>query len=179
VAESPCEQCSGLGRRHASKTWQVDIPAGIETGQRMRIAGAGHAGEPGAPPGDLYVEVTVAEREGMLRDGQDLITVVPLDATKAMIGDTIEVETLDGPEEITVDPGTQPGAEKALKGKGLPRVGGSRRRGVHRFVFSVVVPANLTDEQVKLAAELDGTITDANRHEEESGLFSRMRRAWG
>jgi molecular chaperone DnaJ len=179
VAESPCEQCSGLGRRHASKTWQVDIPAGIETGQRMRIAGAGHAGEPGAPPGDLYVEVTVAEREGMLRDGQDLITVVPLDATKAMIGDTIEVETLDGPEEITVDPGTQPGAEKSLKGKGLPRVGGSRRRGVHRFVFSVVVPANLTDEQTKLAAELDSTITDANRHEEESGLFSRMRRAWG
>jgi molecular chaperone DnaJ len=179
IAETPCEQCTGLGRRHTTKTWQVDIPAGIETGQRMRIAGAGHAGEPGAPPGDLYVEITVKEREGMLRDGQDLITVVPLDATKAMIGDTIEVETLDGSEEITVDPGTQPGAEKALKGKGLPRVGGSRRRGVHRFVFSVVVPANLSEEQARLASELDSTITDANRHEGESGLFSRMRRAWG
>ncbi len=178
VAESPCGECSGLGRRHTSKTWQVDIPAGIETGQRMRIAGAGHAGEPGAPAGDLYVEVLVREKEGMLRDGQDLITVVPLDATRAMIGDTVEVETLDGIEEIEADPGTQPGAEKQLKGKGLPRVGGSRRRGVHRFVFNVVVPANLSEEQLKMASELDQTIGESNRHEEESGLFSRMRRAW-
>ena len=178
VAETPCAECSGLGRRHTSKTWQVDIPAGIETGQRMRISGAGHAGEPGAPAGDLYVEVTVAEKENMMRDGQDLITVVPLDATKAMIGETIEVETLDGTEEIEVEPGTQPGAETRLKGKGLPRVGGSKRRGIHRFVFNVVVPANLSDEQLRMASELDQTIGVGNRHEEESGLFSRMRRAW-
>ena len=178
VAETPCAECSGLGRRHTTKTWGVDIPAGIDSGQRMRIAGAGHAGEPGAPAGDLYVEVTVAEKEGMMRDGQDLITVVPLDATRAMIGETIEVETLDGIEEIEVDPGTQPGAEKQLKGKGLPRVGGSKRRGVHRFVFNVVVPVNLSEEQLSLASELDRTIGESNRHEEESGLFSRMRRAW-
>lgn len=179
VAETPCGECSGLGRRHTSRSWKVDIPAGIETGQRMRISGAGHAGEPGAPSGDLYVEVTVVDREDMIRDGQDLITVVPLDATKAMLGDRIEVDTLDGPEEIEIDPGTQPGAEKVVKGKGLPRVGGSRRRGVHRFVFNVVVPTNLDDEQTKLARELDQTVSDSNRNQEESGLFSRMRRAWG
>ena len=124
------------------------------------------------------MEVTVAEKEGMIRDGQDLITVVPLDATKAMLGDRIEVETIDGPEEIEIEPGTQPGAEKVVKGKGLPRVGGSRRRGVHRFVFNVVVPVNLSDEQLKLAGELDETVGEANRQQEESGLFSRMRRAW-
>ena len=126
------------------------MPAGIESGQRIRIAGAGHAGEPGAPSGDLYVEVAVAERENMIRDGKDLITVVPVDATKAISGDTVEVETLDGDDEIEIPPGTQPGAETALKGKGLPQLGTSKRRGNHRFVFNVVIPANLSEEQLKL-----------------------------
>lgn len=178
VAETPCGECSGLGRRHTDKSWKVDIPAGIETGQRIRISGAGHAGEPGAPAGDLYVEVTVAEREGMLRDGQDLITVVPVDATAAMAGETIEVETLDGPEEIGLEPGTQPGAETVLRGKGLPRLGSSRRRGNHRFVFNVVIPANLSEDQLRLVGELDQSLGEENRRPEESGLFSRMRRAW-
>jgi molecular chaperone DnaJ len=178
VAETPCAECSGLGRRHTTKTWKVDVPAGIESGQRIRISGAGHAGEPGAPAGDLYVEVSVAERDGMIRDGEDLITVVPVDATSAMVGRQIEVETLDGPDEITLEPGTQPGAETALKGRGLPRLGSTRRRGNHRFVFNVVIPANLTDDQLDMAGRLDQSLTEENRRPEESGLFSRMRRAW-
>ena len=179
IAEEPCKECSGLGRKHAARKHRIDIPAGIESGQRIRIAGAGHAGETGAPPGDLYVEVHVAEREGMVRDGQDLITVIPVDATAAMIGDTIGVTTLDGEDEIELAAGTQPGAEARLKGKGLPRLGSSRRRGDHRFIFNVVVPANLSDEQKKLATDLDETITDENREPKESGIFSRVRRAFG
>jgi len=180
IAESPCRECSGLGRRHATKRHRIDVPAGIESGQRIRIAGAGHAGEPGAPPGDLYVEVTVAEREGMVRDGQDLITVVPVDATAAMLGDTIEVETLDGPDEIELAPGTQPGAEARLKGRGLPQLGSSRRRGSHRFIFNVVIPTGLTEEQRRLAGELDDSLTSDNRNGDSgSGIFSRMRRAFG
>jgi len=179
IPEEPCEVCSGLGRRHTEKKHRIDIPSGIESGQRIRIAGAGHAGETGAPPGDLYVEVHVAEREGMVRDGQDLITVVAVDATAAMIGDKIEVDTLDGEDEIELVPGTQPGAETRLKGKGLPQLGSSRRRGDHRFVFNVVVPARLSEEQMRLATELDGSLTDENRSPKESGIFSRMRRAFG
>lgn len=178
IAETPCKVCSGLGRKHTEKSWKVDVPAGIESGQRIRIAGAGHAGEPGAPAGDLYVEVGVNERDGMIRDGQDLITVVPIDVTKAMTGETIEVETLDGSEEIEAKAGTQPGAETALKGKGLPRLGSSRRRGDHRFVFKVIVPANLDEDQISLVEQLDGSLTDENRSTEDSGLFARMRRAW-
>ena len=176
VPETPCGVCSGLGRSHTSKTLKVDVPAGIESGQRIRIAGAGHAGEPGAPSGDLYVEVAVAERENMIRDGKDLITVVPVDATRAMSGDTVEVETLDGEDEIDIPPGTQPGAETALKGKGLPQLGTSKRRGNHRFVFNVVIPANLSEDQLKLVNELDETLTEENRRPKESGLFGRFRR---
>lgn len=179
VPEEPCKECSGLGRRHAGKKHRIDIPAGIESGQRIRIAGAGHAGETGAPPGDLYVEVTVAEREGMVRDGQDLITLVPVDATAAMVGSRVEVETLEGDDEVEIEPGTQPGAEARLKGKGLPQLGNSRRRGDHRFIFNVVIPANLSEEQQKLARELDDSLTDENRSPRESGIFSRMRRAFG
>ncbi|MCB0856778.1 MAG: molecular chaperone DnaJ [Solirubrobacterales bacterium] len=179
IPEQPCAECSGLGRRHKTKKHRIDIPAGIESGQRIRIAGAGHAGETGAPPGDLYVEVAVADREGMVRDGQDLITVVPVDATAAMIGDRIGVETLDGEDEIELQPGTQPGAETRLKGKGLPRLGSSRRRGDHRFIFNVIVPSNLSEEQLRLAGELDGSLTEENRAPKESGIFSRMRRAFG
>ena len=115
----------------------------------------------------------------MVRDGQDLVTVIPVDATAAMIGDTIEVTTLDGQNEIELAAGTQPGAEARLKGKGLPRLGSSRRRGDHRFIFNVIIPANLSVEQKKLAGDLDGTLTDENREPKESGIFSRMRRAFG
>ena len=176
VAETPCEVCSGLGRKHTGKTMKVDVPSGIESGQRIRISGAGHAGESGAPNGDLYVEVSVAERENMIRDGKDLITVIPVDATKAMSGETVEVETLDGTDEIEIPAGTQPGAETSLKGKGLPQLGTSKRRGNHRFVFNVVIPANLSEAQLELVNELDGTLTDGNRRPKESGLFGRFRR---
>jgi len=179
IAEEPCKVCSGLGRKHTEKKHRIDIPAGIESGQRIRIAGAGHAGETGAPAGDLYVEVLVADREGMVRDGQDLVTVVPVDATAAMIGDTIEVTTLDGEGEIELAAGTQPGAETHLKGKGLPRLGSSRRRGDHRFIFNVVIPGKLSEEQRRLAGELDESLTDENRAPKDSGIFSRMRRAFG
>lgn len=179
IPEEPCKVCSGLGRRHTRKKHRIDIPAGIESGQRIRIAGAGHAGETGAPAGDLYVEVQVAEREGMVRDGQDLISVIPVDATAAMIGDRVEVRTLDGEDEIELEPGTQPGAESRLKGKGLPQLGASRRRGDHRFIFNVVIPGNLSEEQKRLAGELDESLTEDNRTPRESGIFSRMRRAFG
>ncbi len=177
VPETPCGVCTGLGRSHTSKTLKVDVPAGIESGQRIRISGAGHAGEPGAPSGDLYVEVAVAERENMIRDGKDLITVIPVDATRAMSGDSVEVETLEGEDEIEIPAGTQPGAETALKGKGLPQLGTSKRRGNHRFVFNVVIPANLSEQQLKFVDDLDGTLTEENRRPKESGLFGRFRRS--
>jgi molecular chaperone DnaJ len=179
IPEQPCEVCGGSGRTAQSRTSALEIPAGIEDGQRMRVAGAGHAGEAGAPAGDLYVEVRVLEDERFRRDGHDLVSMVSIPATEAMLGTTVAVETLEGEQEIEVEAGTQPGHEVLLKGAGLPRLGG-RRRGNQRVILNVVVPTNLSPEQRELAEKLDETIDDDNltpRHGD--GLFSRVRRAFG
>jgi molecular chaperone DnaJ len=179
IPQTPCEVCGGGGRTRQSRTSAVEVPAGIEDGQRMRISGAGHAGEPGAPPGDLYVEVRVAEDERFERDGGDLISMVSIPATEAMLGTTVTVATLEGEEKIEVEPGTQPGAEKVLRGAGLPRLNGSRR-GSQRVILNVFVPTNLSEEQREIAERLDESLEDENlapQHGE--GLFGRLRRAFG
>jgi molecular chaperone DnaJ len=179
IPETPCEVCGGSGRTRQSRTSAIEVPAGIEDGQRLRIAGAGHAGEPGAPAGDLYVEVRVGEDERFERDGTDLISIVSIAATEAMLGTTVTVPTLEGEEEIEVAPGTQPGHEHVLRGAGLPRLN-SRRRGNQRVVLNVVVPANLSEEQRELAERLDETLEDDNLSPQHGeGLFSRVRRALG
>jgi molecular chaperone DnaJ len=179
VAETPCEQCGGSGRQAGTRSWEVEIPAGIEDGQRIRIGGAGHAGDPGGGAGDLYVEVRVAPDDRFQRDGQDLVSVVDLSATAAMLGTSVEVETLDGAREIEVPAGTQGGSAQALSGLGLPRLGGSAR-GDHRVVFNVIVPGSLTEEQRELTRRLDETVTEENlRPARGEGFFSRMRRALG
>jgi molecular chaperone DnaJ len=176
---SPCQACSGLGRRHALRSWRVEIPAGIDSGQRIRINGAGHAGETGARPGDLYVQVAVRKREGFIRDGEDLVTVVPLDATTAMLGGELDVETLEGLTTVEVRPGTQPGAEQVLRGAGLPPLGrgNGRERGDQRVIFNVVIPANLSEEQARIVRDLGETLGPDNRPDEREGLFARLRRA--
>jgi molecular chaperone DnaJ len=179
IPQTPCEVCGGSGRSRQSRTSAIEIPPGIEDGQRMRIAGAGHAGEPGAPAGDLYVEVRVAQDERFERDGTDLIASASIPATEAMLGTTITVPTLEGEEEIEVAPGTQPGHQYVLKGLGLPRLSG-RRRGNQRVILEVFVPTNLGDEQRELAERLDATLGEGNLaagHGE--GLFGRVRRAFG
>jgi len=179
VPEEPCGDCGGGGRVRSRRTTEIEIPAGIEDGQRIRVSGAGHAGAPGAPAGDLYVEVSVAEDERFRRDGSDLVAMVSISATAAMLGTTVSVPTLEGEEEIEVAAGTQPGHEEILRGAGLPRLGG-RRRGNQRVILNVVVPSNLGEEQRELAERLEETLEPENlapQHDE--GLFSRVRRAFG
>jgi len=179
IPQEPCETCGGSGRTRQSRTSAIEVPAGIEDGQRMRITGAGHAGEAGAPPGDLYVEVRVAEDERFERDGSDLISIVSIPATEAMLGTTVTVPTLEGEEDIEVEAGTQPGTEKVLRGAGLPRLNG-RRRGSQRVVLNVFVPANLSDEQREIAERLDESLGEDNLEPQDGGgIFSRVRRAFG
>ena len=154
IPEQPCERCEGSGRELRERTWEVDVPRGIESGQRIRIAGAGHAGEPGARAGDLYVLITVAADERFERRGQELLSVLPVSATRAMLGGKLEVETLEGPREVKIPPGAQPGHTITLRGLGLPSLRG-RRRGDQHVVVEVVIPAKLDREQRKLAERLD------------------------
>jgi molecular chaperone DnaJ len=179
VPEQPCEQCGGSGRAPGTRRQRIEVPAGIEDSQQLRVAGGGHAGDPGAPAGDLYVEVRVTADPRFERDGTDLVTIVSVPATEAMLGTTITVPTLEGEREIELGAGTQPGHEETLRGAGLPRLGG-RRRGNQRVLVNVVVPTNLSDEQRRIAEQLDETLEEDNlgpQHGE--GLFSRMRRAFG
>ena len=176
IVREPCHDCDGRGRRAARRSLSVDIPAGIADQQRIRLAGRGHAGENGGPPGDLYVLVTVTEDERFVRDGNDLVTVVNLSMSQAALGTTVAVPTLTGEEEIDVPAGTQPGTVVTLKARGMPTVGRSRR-GDQRVVLNVVTPRNLTDDQRELLDRLEASLTDDNLHEHES-VLKRLRRAF-
>jgi molecular chaperone DnaJ len=179
VPETPCAECDGSGRTPGHRTQEVEIPAGIEDGQRLRISGAGHAGGAGAPAGDLYVDVRVGEDERFQRDGTDLISVVSIPATEAMLGTAVTVPTLDGEKEIEVAAGTQPGFEEVLRGAGLPQLGG-RRRGNQRVLLNVIVPTNLSEDQRELTERLDESLEEDNLGPRQGeGLFSRVRRAFG
>src|SRR5581483_6291534 len=120
VPQQPCAECSGRGRKATTRTLDVDIPAGIADEQRIRLTGRGHAGERGGPPGDLYVLVRVAPDERFVRDGNDLVTVIDVPAPQAALGARVTVPTLDGDEELEIEPGTQPGSVVTLRGKGMP-----------------------------------------------------------
>jgi molecular chaperone DnaJ len=178
VPEQPCEECGGSGRVAGGRTWEVEIPPGIESGQRIRITGGGHAGEAGARSGDLYVLVHVAEDERFRREGADLVTVVEVPATEAMLGTTVSVPTLDGEHELELEPGTQPGERLVIRGRGLPALRSARRGDQHVFV-NVIVPARLSEEQRELAERLGKTLGEENlRGNGSGGLFSRVRRAF-
>ena len=153
IAEQPCERCDGAGREVRERTWDVEIPAGIESGQRIRITGAGHAGEPGGRQGDLYVLVQVAEDERFERRGEDLVSVVKVPATLAMVGGKLSVPTLEGEREVKIPAGAQPGHSERLKGLGLPSLRNGKR-GSQYVLVDVVIPSKLSRQQRDLASKL-------------------------
>ena len=177
VAVTACGECEGRGRRVAERTLEVEVPAGIADGQRVRLPGRGHAGERGGPPGDLYVLVHVLSDDRFLRDGNDLISVVDVPAPAAALGTVVTVPTLDGEEEIEVPAGTQPGTVITLSGRGMPGLGRGRD-GDQRVVLNVVIPRNLTGRQRELLEELRESVTEDNLREEAGeSILSKLRRA--
>jgi molecular chaperone DnaJ len=177
VPKQPCRECRGRGRRATQRELDVEIPAGIADGQRIRLTGRGHEGELGAPAGDLYVLVRVREDERFVREGDDLITALDVPASLAALGTTLEVPTLEGTASIELDPGAQPGEVLTLRGEGMPALGRGRR-GDLRVVVNVVIPRRLSDEQRKLLEELDDSLTAENLRSEDS-LLGKLRRALG
>ncbi len=177
VPKEPCHVCRGKGRKVERVKISVDVPAGIADGQQIRIAGRGHAGERGGPPGDLYVQIRVREDPRFVRDGDDLVTVVDVPAPLAALGTTVEVPTVDGAVELDVPAGTQPHDTLVVRGKGLPALRG-RRPGDLRVLVNVVIPRHLNREQRELVQELADTMTDHNLRTDE-GVFGKLRRAFG
>jgi molecular chaperone DnaJ len=159
IPKKPCKACNGAGRVSDMRTWEVDVPAGIEHGQRIRIAGAGHEGDPGARAGDLYVEVHVAPDERFVRQGTEIATRIDLPVTTAILGGELTVPTLEGEETVEVKAGTQHGDVSVIEGGGLPPLHGGKRGDQH-VVFDVVVPMSLTDEQRELVRRLDAELLE-------------------
>jgi molecular chaperone DnaJ len=175
LAKQPCPECRGRGRRAASRTVTVDVPAGIAHGQRIRVAGQGHAGDAGASPGDLYVLVEVREDERFVREGADLITALDVPAPLAALGGALQAPTLEGTTTVELRPGTQPGEMITVRGQGMPSLR-SGRRGDLRVIVNVVIPRRLTEEQRELIGRLQETLTEENLRSEES-MFAKLRRA--
>ncbi len=174
IAEQPCSTCRGAGAVQSERTLQVDVPAGIADGQRIRITGRGHAGERGGPPGDLYVLVRVLADERFLRDGEDLVTVIDVPAPRAALGTTVQVPTLDGDVPLDIPAGTQPGETMTLRGRGLPPLRRGRT-GDLRVVVNVAVPRRLSREQRDLLERLADTMTEENLRSDE-GMLAKLRR---
>ncbi len=177
VPAQPCRQCRGRGRVAHKRTLDVEVPPGIADGQRIRLAGSGHAGDAGAPPGDLYVIVRVREDSRFLREGDDLITALDVAAPLAALGGTLEVPTLDGNASIELPAGTQPGEVLTLRGAGMPALRRGRQ-GDLRVVVNVVVPRRLSPEQRELMERLNDSLGEENLRSQES-MFAKLRRALG
>lgn len=153
VVKNPCSECRGSGRVEREKQMEVKIPAGVETGSRLRVPGEGEGGTQGGAAGDLYVVIHVAEHEQFERQGANLYEAVPITFAQAALGSDLMVKTLDGEEKLKVPMGTQTGTVFALRGKGMPALGG-RGRGDLFVSVTVMTPTNLTREQRKLLEQL-------------------------
>ncbi len=153
VITSPCENCRGAGRVEREKSIEVKIPAGVETGSRLRLQREGESGAYGGPAGDLYVVIHVAEHEHFERQGNNLYASVPVSFAQAALGAEIDVKTLNGEQPLKVPAGTQTGTVFRVRGQGMPVLGG-RGRGDLFVSVSVVTPRSLTREQRKLLEQL-------------------------
>jgi molecular chaperone DnaJ len=173
----PCTGCGGDGRTVQRNTYTVDIPAGVDEGDRLRVAGAGEAGRQGAAAGDLYVEVRLAEHELFERDGRDLLAEVTVPVTQAALGGTVTVPTVHGDEvDVEVPGGTQPGDVLRVKQAGLPAHGGGRR-GDLRLLVRVQVPTDLDQTQRDLVAQL-ADLRGEHLASRGRGMFGRLRDAF-
>jgi molecular chaperone DnaJ len=175
-AEHPCEDCDGGGRLVERRELQVDVPAGIHDGQRIRISGEGHAGALGGRAGDVYVSVRVRPDERFVREGNDIFSQVDLTVVEAALGATLTVDTLEGPVELEFEPGTQPGEVKVLRGRGMPVLQGFGR-GDQRVLVNVMVPRRLNDDQRRLLEEFERG-TDGDTYRRDEGFFGKLKSAF-
>jgi len=173
IIKNPCKQCAGTGRQREEKNLSVKIPAGVETGTRLKLLGEGGAGSKGGPSGDLYVVIQVKEHPFFHRRGNDIYCQIPISFAQAALGANLEIETLEEKERISVAEGTQSGDLLYLRGKGVPHLNGYGR-GDQVIELLVVTPKNLNVRQRELFVELAKEDGDESTHEHKS-FFSKVR----
>jgi molecular chaperone DnaJ len=180
VAETPCTTCKGQGRMRERRELSIEVPAGIADGQPIRLSGRGHAGPRGGPNGDLYARVTVLPDPRFERHGDDLVTRLDVPFTDAALGAKLTVPTVDGEQQVKLEPGSQPSTVIRLRNQGLPSIRGRRRGDLH-VVVNVMVPRDLDDGQRELLERFAESANGANYPpvDESPGLFDRIRQAFG
>ena len=179
VIEKACRSCGGAGRVQRERTLQVNIPSGVEDGTRIRLAGEGEAGLRGAPSGDLYIFLGIQpHRVFQRRDAANIVCRAPIPMTKAAVGGTIEVPTIDGTRtKVQIPAGTQTGAQFRLKGKGMS-VLRSPQRGDMYVEVMVETPMNLTKKQKELLQEFEAAGSAEKTSPESAGFFSKVKELW-
>ena len=176
IIKNPCKTCGGAGRTEKERSLSVNIPAGVETGTRIRLAGEGEAGMRGGPTGDLYIFIEVAEHEIFERDGQSLFCRVPVSMTSAALGGDIEVPTIDGGRSrVKIPGGSQSGRQMRLRSKGMPGLRGGGA-GDMFIEMAVETPVNLTSKQKELLREFEKLSEDNNP--QSSSFFSSVKSFW-
>ena len=170
VISDPCSSCSGQGRVKKVKTLSVKVPAGVDTGDRIRLAGEGEAGGPGVQPGDLYVQIHVKEHEIFQRDGDNLYCEVPIAFHIAALGGDLEVPTLDGRVKLNIPAETQTGKMFRLRGKGVkPMRGGVQGDLLCRV--KVETPVNLSKDQKDMIREFSNTMEGKSKHSPQASSW--------
>jgi molecular chaperone DnaJ len=177
IVKNPCRTCGGAGRQQKDRALSVNIPAGVETGTRIRLTGEGEAGLRGGPAGDLYIFIEVADHALFQRDGVDLFCSVPVSMTKAALGGEIEVPTIDGGKSrVKVPEGSQSGRQMRLRGKGLPQLRGPGVGDMY-IELAVETPVKLTSEQKELLRKFEEMSAKSN-NPNASGFFDKVKSFW-
>jgi molecular chaperone DnaJ len=176
IIKNPCKACGGAGRVRKDRALNVNIPAGVETGTRIRLAGEGEAGLRGGPQGDLYIFIEVSAHPIFERDNQNLYCRIPVSMATAALGGEIEAPTLDGGRtRVKVPAGVQSGKQLRLRGKGMPALRGAGAGDLY-IELAVETPVNLTARQRELLEEFERA--GADNHPETEDFFSRVRKFW-
>jgi molecular chaperone DnaJ len=176
IIKNPCNSCAGAGRVQKDRSLSVNIPQGVETGTRIRLAGEGEAGVRGGPTGDLYIFIEVADHPIFQRDGSNLFCRVPVSMTDAALGGDIEVPTIDGGRSrVKVPPGSQSGKQMRLRSKGMPMLRGGGHGDMY-IELAVETPVNLTQRQKELLMEFDRLSEENNP--ESKNFFSKVKSFW-
>ena len=173
MISDPCSSCGGNGVKQIRKKLRINIPAGVDTGTKLRVSGEGNVGLKGGPPGDLYVFIKVNNDPNLKRDGINIYSEISVSYLQAILGDTVDIVTVDGKVNLKIPSGTQPNSTLSLENKGVPRLGNPVARGNHQVLVKVKLPTRITEDERNLLENLASKYSEQNSSS-NSGLFSKL-----
>ena len=173
IISDPCTSCGGNGVKQVRKKLRINIPAGVDSGTKLRVSGEGNVGLKGGPPGDLYVFIKVKNDPNLKREGINIYSEISVSYLQAILGDTVDIITVDGKVNLKIPSGTQPNSTLSLENKGVPRLGNPVARGNHQVLVKVKLPTRITEDERNLLEDLASKYTEQNSSF-NSGLFSRF-----